>query len=214
MRIRMISALCVVLSLIYSPRPAAAQVNPSVPPLPQATFGKLPLPAKLSEFQKGTESGQSRLHSELAKESANTLRSLRNLLIQREGASAMGMQSPMEGSRCAHMVIFQAPNVDSNMIIERPRELTSDMPTFAGLQACSGDFRREEVFLAVAPFDGSGRISTLVPSAGMQLDGRRSLFLPETPSRLRDKLSLPLVPATEGASTVTRNFSNSIKPNL
>jgi hypothetical protein len=188
MRIRMISALSVVLALIYS---AAAQVNPSLPPSPQATFGQLPLPAKLSEFQKGTESGQSRLRSDLSKESA--LRSLRNLLIQREGANAMGMQSPMAGSRCAHMVIFQAPNVDSNMIIERPRELTSDMPTFAGLQACSGDFRQEVVFQAVAPFDGSGRISTLVPSAGKQLDGRRSLFLPETPWRLRDKPSLALV---------------------
>jgi hypothetical protein len=190
MRIRMISALSVVLALIYS---AAAQVNPSLPPSPQATFGQLPLPAKLSEYQKGTESGQSRLHSDLTRESANTLRSLRNLLIQREGANAMGMQSPIAGSRCAHMVIFQAPNVDSNMILEMPRESTSEMPTFRGLQACSGDFRREVVFQAVAPFDGAGRISTLVPSAGKQLDGRRSLFLPETPWRLRDKPSLALV---------------------
>ena len=51
MRIRMVSALCVFLPLIYSPRPAAAQFNSSLPPMPQAFARKLPSPGKLSELQ-------------------------------------------------------------------------------------------------------------------------------------------------------------------
>jgi len=92
MRIRMVSALCVFLPLIYSPRPAAAQFNSSLPPMPQAFARKLPSPGKLSELQ--TSAGYRGVGTD-----AELRRRLRSLLQRRGGeqrpeADAMGIRSP------------------------------------------------------------------------------------------------------------------------
>jgi hypothetical protein len=193
MRTRIVSALCVVLPLICSPRPAAAQFNPSVPQLPQASFRKLPSPPKLSEFQRATESRPSGLRSDLRDESANVLQSLRNLLTQRESGKAIGGQSLVEARQCAHIVIFEAPNMDSQMIIEAPKELAGDMPRLQGVQACGEDFGKEVALLQAVPFVDPGKFGTLAPKAEMRFDGRGFLFPRQTPGRVGDRISLPFV---------------------
>jgi hypothetical protein len=187
----MVSVLWVFLPLISSPHLAAAQLNPPNSQPPQASVRKPPLSAKLSEFRRGPEAKDIEWRSDLTNESANVLRSLRNLVIQRDGASANGTQSPVEPSRCAHIVVFEAPDVDSKMILGVPREFASNMPTFAGLQPCCGDFHSDVAFPQVPPFEGFGRIGTLAPTARIQLNEHRSLFLPETPLRGRDKTFFP-----------------------
>ena len=193
MRIRVISALCVVLPLICSSRPAAAQFNPSVPQLPQASFRKLPSPAKLSEFQRGVDLGHKASSSDIANETANALRSLRHLLSQREVANAVETPSSVEAAQCAHIVTFPAPKVDPKMIIEVPKEAGGNISRFEGLQACGDDYSREVSFLQLAPNVGSWRIGALAPLAGMQFDGQGWLFPGNDSRQRRDKPVPPLV---------------------
>jgi len=193
MRIRIVSVLWVFLPLISSPHLAAAQLNPLNSQPPQESVRKPPLPAKLSEFRRGPEAKDNEWRSDLTNDSANVLRSLRNLVIQRDGASAIGIQSPVVPSRCAHIVVFEAPDVDSKMILEVPREFASNMPTFEGLQPCCRDFHRDMAFPQLAPFEDFGRIGTLTPTPRMQLNEHGFLVLPETPLRGRDKTFFPFV---------------------
>jgi hypothetical protein len=192
MRIRLVSALCVVLPLICSSHPAAAQFNPSIPQLPQASFRKLPSPAKLSEFQRGGDLGHRASSSDLANETTNTLRSLRYLLGQRDVANAVEKPSPVEAAQCAHIVMFPAPDVDPKMIIEVPKEAGGSMSTFEGLQACRADYSREVSFLQLPPNAGSWRIGARAPIAVMQFDGQGWLFPRNDSRQRRDKPVPPL----------------------
>jgi hypothetical protein len=156
MRIRMVSALCVLLPLIYSPRPAAAQFNPSLPPIPQAFARKLPSPAKLSELQTGGNSGGVATDAELM----SKLRSL----VQQRGAKRRQETNPMEilslgeGNKCAHIDIIQARDVDAKMIKEVPKDFASNMPMWQGLQSCFRDFLGITVIPRAAPLVNPGQI--------------------------------------------------------
>jgi hypothetical protein len=163
MRVGMVSALWVLLPLLYSPRPASAQSNPVSPQLPSL--------AKLSELPKGGESARVGSRTDFADEPKSGLRSFRNFLIQQEGASAMGIQSPVEASRCAHILIYQAPIMDSKTIKEVPREFSSNMPTLEALQPCCRDFCRVMVIPQMSPFVGPGR--TPAPNPRMPSFGIR-----------------------------------------
>jgi hypothetical protein len=192
MRIRVISALCVVLPLIYFPPPVAAQINPSVLHLPQASVRRLPSPGKLSEFQRGADLGPRASSLALANETANALRSLRYLLSQREVASAVETRSPIEAAQCGHIVMFPAPDVDPKMIIEAPKEAGGNISTFEGLQACRADYSRDVSFLQLAPNAGSWRIRALPPLAGMHFDGK-GWFFPRNDSRQQLDKPVPLL---------------------
>ena len=169
MRTRMVSALSTSLALICLPRPAAAQFIPASPRRPQASFRKLPSPANLSQFPGGAESGAVASFTGLRNAPTNVPWPLRNWGNQQEGAGAMGVQSPAETGRCAHILIYRASAVDSKIIIESPKELPSDMPRLEGLQACSEDFRGAMAIPQLGPFVGPGRIGTLEPRLGIQL---------------------------------------------
>src|SRR5580704_4413655 len=93
MRIGIVSALFVPLLLIYSPGPSAAQFNPVSPQLSQVLLPKLPSPSKFSLLPSGANSGSFELGGDLPNEPMNALRRLRNLMVQQEGASAIGIQS-------------------------------------------------------------------------------------------------------------------------
>jgi hypothetical protein len=75
----------------------------------------------------------------------------------------MGTQSLAEASRCSHILIFQAPTLDSKMIKEVPREFASNMPRSEGLQPCCRDFHSGMVLPRMAPLVGPGRIGALAP---------------------------------------------------
>jgi|HubBroStandDraft_4_1064222.scaffolds.fasta_scaffold86745_1 hypothetical protein len=169
MRIRMVSALCVFLPLIYSPRPAAAQFNSSLPPMPQAFARKLPSPGKLSELQ--TSAGYRGVGTD-----AELRRRLRSLLQRRGGeqrpeADAMGIRSPFEAGRCAHIDIIQAPDVDSKMMKEVPKDFASNMPMWQGPQPCCGDFLGTAVIPRAAPLVNPGHIGDWPLKPGMQFLG-------------------------------------------
>jgi hypothetical protein len=172
MRIRMVSALCAILALIYSPRPATAQFNPALPPMRQAFARKLPLPGNLSELQTGANSRSVGTDAELL----SRLRSLlqRRGAEQRQEPGSIGMQSLFEAGRCAHMGIIQAPDVDSKMIKDVPKEFSSNMPTWPGLQSCSGDFLGTTVIPQAAPFVDPGQIPDIALKPGAR-------FLPHRP---------------------------------
>jgi len=173
MRAGMFSALCVLLPLIYSSRPAAAQAKPTSPQAAPGVPSEAALAAKRSELPRGAESGGDGFRFYLKNNPANVLRINRFLNDPPGGAGATGIQSPVEVSRCAHIVIYQEPNMDSKMIKEVPREFTSSMPTFEGLQLCRGDFHGAMVIPQLAPFVGPGRVGVLDPKPGMLLYGHR-----------------------------------------
>src|SRR5437764_12755035 len=124
MRTGTVAALCVLVSLICSPRPAAAQSNPSSPSTPQAFPQKLPGPAKLFELPRGAETGSGPLRADSTNEPTNPRQSWMNVLPQQDGPSAIadhfqaevterikkGFLPQVEAGRCAHIVIFQALN--------------------------------------------------------------------------------------------------------
>jgi hypothetical protein len=156
MRIRIVSALCVFLPLICSPRPAAAQFNPSLPPMPQAFARKLPQPGKLLGLQTGANSGGGGTDAEIRSR-------LRSLLQKRGGeqrpeTGAMSIQSLVNAGHCAHIEIIQAPDVDSKMMKEVPQNFASNMPMWQGLQPCCGDFVGTTVIPRRAPFVNPGQI--------------------------------------------------------
>jgi hypothetical protein len=165
----MVSALCVFLPLIYSPRPVAAQFNSSLPPMPQAFARKLPSPGKLSELQ--TSAGYRGVGTD-----AELRRRLRSLLQRRGGeqrpeADAMGIRSPFEAGRCAHIDIIQAPDVDSKMMKEVPKDFASNMPMWQGPQPCCGDFLGTAVIPRAAPLVNPGHIGDWPLKPGMQFLG-------------------------------------------
>jgi len=169
MRIGIVSALFVPLLLVYSPGPAAAQFNPVSPELSQVLLPKLPSPPKFPVLPRAADSGSFGLSGDLTIEPMYALGPLRNSVVRQEGASAMGTQSLAEASRCDHILIFQAPTLDSKMIKEVPREFASNMPRLEGLQPCSRDFHSGMVLPRMAPLVGPGRIGALAPlSYGMR----------------------------------------------
>ncbi len=169
MRIGIASVLSTSLALICLSRPAAAQFIPASPQRPQASFRKLPSPANLSQLPIAVESGRSGSFPGLRNVPADLPWSLRNWANQQEGAGAMRAQSPTETSRCAHILIYRAPAMDSRMIIEAPKEFPSNMPKFEGLQACSEDFQAVMAIPQLGSFVGSGRIGLLDPRIRIQL---------------------------------------------
>ncbi len=166
MRIGMVSALWILLPLISSPRPALGQSTS-----PQAAPGlpsEAARAAEHSEPPRGTESGGvGRIY--LKNEPRNVLRFLND---PQGGAGATGIHSPVEASRCAHIVIYQAPTMDSEIIKEAPRAFARNMPTFEGLQPCCRDFRIV-IPQGDLPFVSPGRIGALAPNPGMLLYGIR-----------------------------------------
>jgi hypothetical protein len=172
MRNGLISALCVVLLLLCCPSPAAAQVKPVSPQL-SPPFLQRPLsPGRLSEFPRANESARLGLLTDLKGEFSNELRG-DNLLLDRlrKGSDAMELESPAAQGRCAHIVIYQAPLVDSGMIKEVPKGSAGTMPMLGGLQACCRDFHRSWLIPQMAPSVGPGRIVPLAPNTRMVLDG-------------------------------------------
>ena len=167
-------ALCVLLSLIYSPGPVAGQSKPASPQAAPGVPLEAGLAAKLSERPRGAESGGDEFRFYLRNgdgfriylknDPANKLQIYRFFNDPQGGLGSTGIQSPPRTGRCAHIVIYQAPIMDSEMIKESPRAFARNMPTFEGLQPCCRDFRRVMALPQGAPFMSPGRIRTLAPN--------------------------------------------------
>jgi hypothetical protein len=70
----MVSALCVLLPLICSPRPAAPQSKPATPQAAPGVPSEAALAAKLSELPRGAESGGVGFRIDLKNDPTNVLR--------------------------------------------------------------------------------------------------------------------------------------------
>jgi hypothetical protein len=172
MRNGLVSALCAVLALLYTSSPAVAQSKPVSPQLPQSFLQRLSPPSKLSEFSTAHESARLGLLTDLQGELSNELRG-DNLLLDRlrKGSDAMELESPAAQGRCAHIVIYQAPLVDSGIFKEVPKGSTGTMLMLGGLQACCRDFHRSWLIPQMVPSVGPGRIGPLAPNTRMVFDG-------------------------------------------
>lgn len=156
MRPAAISGLCVFLLLICSPRPTAGQSNPSNRvPNPQNP----PASAKPSELPRAAKTFFVPAQTDSTNQLTNPQRSWMNLLSQQNTSDAdqrradlkKGILSQVESSRCAHIVIFRAPDTDSEMIVEAPPGLGGNITTFKGLRPCCGDLRGLHGLPGVAP---------------------------------------------------------------
>src|SRR5437016_2426372 len=173
MRIGMLSALCVLLPLTYSPGPAAGQSKPASPQAAPGVLSEAGRSAKLSERPRGAEFGDDVFRIYLKSDPTNKLQITRFFNDPQGGPGTTGIRSPGGTDRCAHIVIYRAPTMDSETIKESPRAFASNMPTFEGLQPCCKDFRRGMAVPQGVPFVSPGRIGALVPNPGMLLYGIR-----------------------------------------
>jgi hypothetical protein len=152
MRTAILSAACSLL-LLFCSDSGLAQSSPTraEAPQPQVFVGHEPLTAGLFERQKA-EPGGIQIHGEATNHPANPQQSWLNLFRQQNGSAAAGdlraeLAEPMnegilpqiEPGVCAHIVIFQAPETDSEMVINVPPGTGGDITTFKGLGPCCRD---------------------------------------------------------------------------
>jgi hypothetical protein len=144
MRTPIASALLVVFGLVFFAHSGAAQSSPipSQPQSPQQTAQKppsnpklLPLPAAqvvLLPKQDGSASDPSITLQELR----TWTQAQQNL---GDGAGLMRFGDRPDAPKCAHIRIIQAPEMDSEMVVEAPPGAGGNITTFQGLPPCRRD---------------------------------------------------------------------------
>jgi hypothetical protein len=152
MRTAILSAACSLLFLFCSDL-AFAQSSPTgaEAPQPQVSVGHERPTAGLLERQKA-ETGGIQIRGEATNHPANPQQSWLNLFRQQNGSAAAGdfraelaermnkgILPQIEHSACAHIIIFQAPETDSEMVINLPPGTGGDITTFKGLGPCCRD---------------------------------------------------------------------------
>jgi len=156
MRPAAISGLCVFLLLICSPMPTVGQSNPSNQvPNPQNP----PASVEPSELLRGAKTFVVPAQTDSTNQLTNPQQAWMNLLSQQNTPDAdqrradlkKRILSQLETSRCADIVIFRAPDTDSEMIVEAPPGLGGNITTFKGLRPCCGDLRGLHGLPEVAP---------------------------------------------------------------
>lgn len=145
MRIGVISGLSALLVLICFPHPATAQSSQSSPPAQALPQKLLPWLGGLSEIPMHTEAGAAASGTGLVnpwlQELGHRAAQLGPFLNDQQEAGPQGVHSSPKTSRCAHILLYKAPALDSKMIAEVPKKSLGKMPKFEGLEACPEDFR-------------------------------------------------------------------------
>jgi hypothetical protein len=163
MRIRLLSALCVLLPAIYSPRTAVGQSNAASLSAPQASSQKTVSPGSSSEFARIAESGTPSFRSDFTNAPTNSFRGDSFRSDQIDGVGALAMHSSAAAAQCAHIVLYPAPAVDSKIIVGVPKEFASNMPVWHGAQPCCSDLGRSATPQPV-PFEPRVQIGPLSPN--------------------------------------------------
>lgn len=154
MRMAMVSALFAFTSFLCSPRPSAAQCNPIGSRPPQSSLSKPPSHNGAAVLPKASEVVGVPLLSDSANQSASTTARQAPMLFtfQKDGPRALDLHQEPDASNCAHIVIYPAPIMDSEMIVQSdPKEFGGSMPVFQALPPCSRDFRSPTLALRVFP---------------------------------------------------------------
>lgn len=147
MRVGMASAACFLLSLTCDVHPATAQSDRTSSQPPQVGSAlSLSKPLQTEKIGETAAVPSKRLappwrmmRSDPASESPNPELWSMDLLRQGKGLILSGLPQ-LEGPQCGHIVIFQAPNMDSQIIQAVPRNFSGHMPTFPALPPCCRDF--------------------------------------------------------------------------
>jgi len=152
MRTAILSAVCS-LPLLFCSDLAFAQSSPTraEAPQPQVSVGHEPLIARLFERQKA-ETGGIQIRGEATNHAANPQQAWSILLGRQDepttaGDSGLelaermnkGILPQIEPGACAHIIIFLAPETDSEMVINAPPGTGGDITTFKGLGPCCRD---------------------------------------------------------------------------
>jgi hypothetical protein len=117
MRIRILSALCVLLPVMYSPQQTVAQSNPASLPLPQAFSQKALWAASSPEFPKTAESEMLLFRADLANGPTNSFPGDAFGNDQKDGIGAFAVHAPVTPGQCAHIVLYPAPAMDSKIVV-------------------------------------------------------------------------------------------------
>lgn len=154
MRTGTVSTLCAFLLLICSPRPTVGQSNPSNQ---FAISQNPPASTKSFELPKAAETATVPAQAHSTNQFTNSLQSW-SLLTQQNGSNLdqlwsfkKGTLPQLETTRCAHMVIFPAPDTDPEMIVEAPPGLGGTITTYRGFEACCRDLRGPLGLPSIAP---------------------------------------------------------------
>lgn len=154
MRIAMVSALFAFTSFLFSPRPLAAQSNTISSPRPQPSLSKPPLHNGAAVLPKASEVVSVPLLIDSPNQSSSTTARQAPMLFtfQKDGPRVLDLYRGPDASNCAHIVIYQAPNMDSDMIVQQdPKESGGNMPMFQALPPCSRDFHSPMLAFRVFP---------------------------------------------------------------
>jgi TonB family protein len=139
MRVRTVSAASSLLFLICDLHPAAAQSDRASSQSPQVSPASVAPLLKTLENPKSRQAATVPQQSNPASKGANPELSWKLAPPGKRASLLLGF-SQFEGPQCAHIVVFQAPDTDSQMIREVPRDSGGPMPTFPALPPCSRDF--------------------------------------------------------------------------
>ena len=144
MRVRTSLPLWAVLSLTLTPRPAVAQSSPAGPSSQHTSPERTASIAEAREVLKSAQAGSVRPGTGSPDSAPSAWPSWQDLLNQRERHEppAVVTRPPGEAPNCAHIVIYRAPEMDSEMILFSDvvsGDSGGSIPTFKALPPCSRD---------------------------------------------------------------------------
>jgi hypothetical protein len=164
MRMKMLSALSIFVWMVCSSRPVAAQTSSSLPSMPQAFAQKLQQFNKPAVLQKSVEDTNAQVRSNLENAARALVRSLGTSERQLDGTRETKiLPAPLEANSCGHMMIFEAPAMDSKMIQEVPKEFASNMPKIEAMQPCAQDMPKAIMTLRGAPLVNPDKPFVIIP---------------------------------------------------
>ena len=137
MRVGTVSAVCALFSLTFALSQAAAQSNPAAaeaPPvsLEKTLYPRKPLPLLTDAKQLPTDS---------TKKPADPRQTPKIFVLPQDGDLRSVLRPPGESPICAHIILFQAPEMDSPIFKEVPNHFSGNMPALEALPPCPRDFR-------------------------------------------------------------------------
>ena len=141
MRVGTVSAVCALLSFTFAPRPAAAQSPPAVPRAPQVPLEKAHGPDKPFQLLTDTEEVRKQLPTDSTNKPADARQTPKIFVWPQDGDIGSALRPPGESPNCAHIIVFQAPEMDSPILKEVPKHFGGNMPEVEALPPCSRDFR-------------------------------------------------------------------------
>lgn len=137
MRVGTVSAACALFSFTFMPCQAAAQSNPAAAEAPQVSLEKTLYPGKPLPLMTDTK----QLPTDSTKKPAEPRQTPKIFVLPQDGDLRSVLRPSGESPNCAHIILFQAPEMDSSILKEVPKHFGGNMPAVEALPPCARDFR-------------------------------------------------------------------------